>query len=77
MTEPSNKDRSRRAELTLIAYAALERRTDELAGSGAVETLLSDLLADFMHFAWLMNIDYQNCADVAGMHFRAEIAEAT
>jgi hypothetical protein len=74
--KPSNKSRSRRAEQTLTAYAALERRMDELAGLSLDATLLTDMLADFMHYARSAGIDFRNCAETAEMHFDAEIAEA-
>jgi hypothetical protein len=76
MIEPTNKDRAARAEKVLIAYAHLEGRMDELAGYRLAETLLSDLLADFMHLADRKKMDFKNCLDVAQMHFDAEIAEA-
>jgi hypothetical protein len=39
-------------------------------------TLVSDLLADFMHYGSALHIDFRNCIEVAEMHFEAEIAEA-
>jgi hypothetical protein len=75
LKKPTNQGRSQRAEQTLIAYAALEDRMDELAGSALAATLLTDMLADFMHFAHCMSLDFQNCVDVAEMHFEAELAE--
>jgi hypothetical protein len=77
MTSPSNAERGSGAEQLLIAYAHREGRTGELAGSQSAETLLTDLLADFMHYATAMRMDFRNCIDVAQMHFDAEIAEAT
>ena len=77
MTSPSNAERGLRAEKLLLAYAHSERRVDELAGSQSAETLLTDLLADFMHYASAMRMDLRNCIDVAQMHFDAEISEAT
>lgn len=74
MTSPSNAERASRAEHLLIFYAYREGRSDELSSSE--ETVLTDLLADLMHYAHSMRMDFQNCIDVAQMHFDAEIAEA-
>jgi hypothetical protein len=71
----ANLERAQRAEKLLIAYAARVNRTDELAGAGTTATLVTDLLADFLHYCHRMEIDLRNCQDTAEMHFDAELEE--
>jgi hypothetical protein len=75
LTEPSNAERAVRAERALIAYAIQSDRADELAGAEGMETLITDLLADLMHFMHWMGIDPAACIARAEMHFDAEISE--
>lgn len=70
---PTNAERANRAERVLIAYAMLEGRIDEL--DPMAETLVSDLLADLMHYAGTCRLDFHRCIEVALMHFEAEDAE--
>ncbi len=74
-TQPTNTQRGCRAEQALLAYAAAEGRLDELARCKLAETLVTDLLADFLHFAHAMHIDFARCLETATMHFEAELAE--
>lgn len=71
----SNADRAGRAKQVLVAYASLDDRMEELGSNGMTETLISDLLADLMHYAATWQLDFRNCIDVAQMHFQAEDAE--
>jgi len=73
--EPTNPERADRANQPLVTYAIREMRMDELLSTDTAETLLTDLLADFMHFAAQKNMDFQNCCDLAEMHFEAETDE--
>lgn len=73
--EPTNSQRADRAEQLLVTYAIREMRMDELLSSQTMEILLTDLLADFMHFAAQKNMDFQNCCGLAEMHFDAETNE--
>jgi hypothetical protein len=73
--EPTNPERADRAKQLLVTYAIREMRMDELLSADTAETLLTDLLADFMHFAAQKNMDFQNCCDMAEMHFEAETGE--
>ena len=75
MNTPTNRDRRRRAERILTVYATSEDRMDELSIRGQAAIVMSDLLADLMHYAAAFSIDFQNCVDVAGMHFDAECSE--
>jgi len=73
--EPTNPERADRAKQLLVTYAIREMRMDELLSTDTAETLLTDILADFMHFAAQKNMDFQNCCDLAEMHFEAETDE--
>jgi hypothetical protein len=63
--EPTNPERADRANQLLVTYAIREMRMDELLSTDTAETLLTDLLADFMHFAAQKNMDFQNCCALA------------
>ena len=76
MTEPQNAERALRALRALIPYATDSDRADELAGSTGMETLVTDLVADLMHYMEHMKIDGPASIARAMMHFDAEIAEA-
>ena len=73
--EPTNPERADRAKQLLVTYAIREMRMDELLSADTAETLLTDILADFMHFAAQKNMGFQNCCDLAEMHFDAETNE--
>ena len=70
MNEPTNKDRAERADHILRLYAELE-------GSEAYEddsaALLTDLLADLMHWAEEEELDFQDQLESAKGHYEAEV----
>lgn len=73
MTDPSNQQRRLRAERLLIAYAAHTNRSGELAGRKLAEEFLTDMLADLMHHADALRLDFSASYRLAEMHFEAEI----
>lgn len=68
----SNADRAACAEQGLLSYSAAKEGGDDLYDP--VEDVLSDFLADLMHFADSegISIDFQACLNRASMNHEAE-----
>jgi hypothetical protein len=71
-----NATRGIQAERLLVHYAHNTSRISDLGGIQPASELLTDLLADMMHFTHAMHIDMRRCIDTAAMHFEAEISES-
>ena len=64
MSQPTNEDRTERANQTLDFYATL-----------AGESLIEDLLADLMHYCAENGTDFDASLSMARMHFTNEVEE--
>lgn len=70
MSEPTNADRAERAFRVVDSY---RKKHDPEEDN---ETVLSDLLADLLHFCDERNLDFAKIEDTARMHYEAELDEA-
>lgn len=71
--EPTNQIRAEWAQAALDTFAAITRM--DTAGE-ETETILGDLLANFMHLCHQQNLDFVCLLGAGRTHFEAEIAEA-
>lgn len=69
MDELSTNDRASRGNTALSAWV------NEAGDQGDDETNLRDLLADLMHFADAIGIDFHNQVRIAGDNYAEEIFE--
>lgn len=65
------KRRIRAARVALSAYAATSFPEGELANDP--ETVISDLIADLVHYCESLNLDYERAKVRGERHYRAEI----
>ena len=69
MTDATNYTRRIRAEATVQHYARMARQDLEVEGR---KTVATDLLADLMHWAESLGLDFEDMARVAATHYEAE-----
>ena len=75
MKDVTNAARAARAENLIRVYALMEERLEELGRRGCTETLLSDVLADLMHYAGDWHLDFERAVRIAAMHYDAELLD--
>ena len=71
MVEQTNRKRSERAELMVNVYHHMTSFIDEME-----EEIVTDILADLMHYCRINDIDIEAAIEKAFRHFVAEIAES-
>jgi len=69
--EPDNQERADWAKRALITFAA----DTGLDMEEEPETAISDLLADLMHLARQMGLDWDQAMETATMNYDAEVEE--
>lgn len=74
MTAPiANAQRAAWAETALLKYSIAKEGGEELYD--IPESVLTDILADLMHYAARESIDFNRCLDQATGHYEAEVSE--
>lgn len=76
-SEPTNADRARWARNALAVFTAETYGGDhpDTMDRGDLETAVSDLIADLLHFAVSQGFDADEILRSASFHFEAELAE--
>jgi hypothetical protein len=67
--------RLQRAKTAVEAYALLSGGGALLSGGGSFEETFSDLLADLMHYADYIDIDFDDVLDTGVSNYTIEVKE--